>query len=112
MCSDEGSRNEMAAMTEERRRSIADDSRDTRRRSSVGDKARLTRRSESGDADSPIANAVRATSSASRRNSFLLLCGVSNKDKDMEDDSPVNGEPRKRRDSSEHQADRPITFIR
>lgn len=91
---------------------IADESKDARRKSSLTEKDRLSR-NESDETDGPIANAnVKATSSASRRNSFLLLCGVANKDRDIEDDSPVNGEPRKPRDSSEQQEDRPIAFIR
>lgn len=77
----------------------------------VAEKRKPSKQLESGPSDSSNANAVKPSTTASRRNSFLLMSGVSNKDKDIESDSPVNGEPRKR-DSSEHQADRPITFIR
>lgn len=80
----------------------------------VAEKRRPSKQLESGpptEADNSIANAVKPSTTASRRNSFLLMSGVPNKDKDMESNSSVNGDPRKR-NPSEHEADRPITFIR
>lgn len=82
----------------------------------IAEEHRPSKQLESGplpsvEVDNSIANAVKPSTTASRRNSFLLMSGVPNKDEDMESDSPVNDEPRKQ-DSSEHQADRPITFIR
>ncbi|XP_025162686.1 eye-specific diacylglycerol kinase isoform X2 [Harpegnathos saltator] len=93
--SDEGPK-EMPAVTEEDARPILD---------------KTERSSPLVEVDSSVVStAVKPSTTASRRNSFLLMSGAPNKDKDIESDSPVNGEPRKR-DSSEHQADRPITFI-
>lgn len=106
----------MPAVTEEEERPISGDIKGSQELEQrvIAEKRRTSKQLDDAppvEVDSSIANAVKPSTTASRRNSFLLMSGVSNKDKDIESGSPVNGESRKL-DSSEHQADRPITFIR
>ncbi|XP_014488535.1 PREDICTED: eye-specific diacylglycerol kinase [Dinoponera quadriceps] len=109
--SDEGSK-VMPAVTEEEDRPISDGTKGFQERSPSPEQLGSSLSVEGGIA-------VKPSTTTSRRNSFLLMSGVPNKDKDIElscptriktSDSPVNGEPCKR-DSPENQADRPITFI-
>lgn len=106
----------MPAVTEEEKRSTTNDSKDRQKQKqfSVVEKSRVSKEFKNippAEIDSSNTNAVKTRSSASQRNSSLLLSGVSNKNKNVEPDSPVNGESRKS-GSSEHEADRSITFIR